>query len=234
MNSSTDPMHSLLKAPIFEGLRLEDLEVLRPAVRIRRFNRGVYLFREGDPGSHLYMVTRGQVKIGRVEEGGGEVVFAIAGPGEIFGELSLFDPEGERTADAEALEPTDCIIIGKAPLLRVLTAQPKLMLRIIGVLSMYVRRKDASIGESAFLDIPGRVASKLVELADTRGRATADGVVIEMRLRQRTLAGMVGASRENVNRTLRRFAALGYIRQGPGFITVLDRARLSSRGIPRG
>jgi len=234
MNSSTDPVQSLLRAPIFEGLSLEDLEVLRPAVRIRRFNRGVYLFREGDPGSHLYMVTRGQVKIGRVGEGGGEVVFAIAGPGEIFGELSLFDPEGERTADAEALEPTECIIIGKAPLLRVLTAQPKLMLRIIGVLSMYVRRKDASIGESAFLDIPGRVASKLVELADTRGRATADGVVIEMHLRQRTLAGMVGASRENVNRALRRFASLGYIRLGGGFITVLDRARLNSRGIPHG
>jgi CRP/FNR family cyclic AMP-dependent transcriptional regulator len=234
MNSSTDPMHSLLKAPIFEGLRLEDLEVLRPAVRIRRFDRGVYLFREGDPGSHLYMVTRGQVKIGRVGEGGGEVVFAIAGPGEIFGELSLFDPEGERTADAEALEPTECIIIGQAPLLRVLTAQPKLLLRIIGVLSMYVRRKDASIGESAFLDIPGRVASKLIQLADTKGRATADGVVIEMHLRQQTLAGMVGASRENVNRALRRFAALGYIRHGRGFITVLDRARLSSRGIPRG
>ena len=84
MNSSNDPIHTLLKAPIFEGLRLEDLEVLRPAVRLRRFNRGVYLFREGDPGSHLYMVTRGQVKIGSVGEGGGEVVFAIAGPGEIY------------------------------------------------------------------------------------------------------------------------------------------------------
>ena len=234
MNPSNDPIHTLLKAPIFEGLRLEDLEVLRPAVRLRRFNRGVYLFREGDPGSHLYMVTRGQVKIGSVGEGGGEVVFAIAGPGEIFGELSLFDPEGERSADAEALEPTECIIVGKAPLIRVLTAQPKLMLRIIGVLSMYVRRKDASIGESAFLDIPGRVASKLVELADTRGRATADGVVIEMPLSQRTLAGMVGASRENVNRALRRFAGLGYIRQGRGFITVLDRARLSSRAMAHG
>src|ERR1700757_1552245 len=234
MNSSNDPIHTLLKAPIFEGLRLEDLEVLRPAVRLRRFNRGVYLFREGDPGSHLYMVTRGQGKIGSVGEGGGEVVFAIDGPGEIFGELSLFDPEGERSADAEALEPTECIIVGKAPLIRVLTAQPKLMLRIIGVLSMYVRRKDASIGESAFLDIPGRVASKPVDLADRRGRATADGVVTESPLSQRPLAGRVGASRENVNRALRRFAGLGYIRQGRGFITVLDRARLSSRAMAHG
>jgi CRP-like cAMP-binding protein len=224
-------MQLLLKAPIFDGLQLEDLDALRPAVRTRRFNRGAYLFREGDPGSHLYLVTRGQVKIGRVDERGGEVVFAIAGPGEIFGELSLFDPDGERTADAEALEPTECVVIGKAPLLRLMTAQPKALLRIIAMLSAYVRRKDASIGEAAFLDIPGRVATKLVELADARGRSTPDGVVIDLPLRQRTLAGMVGASRENVNRALRRFVRLGYIRQERGSITVLDRDRLASRKV---
>ena len=233
MISPVDPTLQLLQTPIFEGLKLEDLDPLRSAIRNRRFDRGSYLFREGDPGSHLYMVIRGQVKIGRVGEGGGEIVFAIASPGEIFGELSLFDPEGERTADAQALEPTECLVIGKVPLLRFLTAQPRLQLRIISMLSMYIRRKDASMGEAAFLDIPGRIASKLVELADTRGRPSRDGVVIDLPLNQRTLAGMVGASRENVNRALRRFAGLGYIRQGRGSITVLDRARLIGRGTPQ-
>lgn len=227
-----DPLYPLLQAPIFEGLTFEDLQTLRPAIRTRRFARGEYLFHEGDPGSHLYMVVRGQAKIGSVGEGGKEIVFAIAGPGEMFGELSLFDPEGERTADAQALEPTECIIIDKAPLLRFLTVQPRLLLRIISILSMYVRRKDAGLGEAAFLDIPGRVAKKLVELADTRGLPAPDGVVINLPLGQSTLAAMVGASRENVNRALRRFAGLGYIRQGRESITVLDRAHLSSRGSP--
>ena len=100
-----DPMELLTKAPIFEGLAPAELEPLRTAIRTRSFAKGAYLFREGDPGSHLYMVVEGEVKIGRVGEGGGQVVLAIVGPGEVFGELSLFDDEGERTADAQALKP---------------------------------------------------------------------------------------------------------------------------------
>ena len=224
-----DPMELLTKAPIFEGLAPAELEPLRTAMRTRSFAKGTYLFREGDPGSHLYMVVKGEVKIGRVGEGGGQVVFAIVGPGEVFGELSLFDDEGERTADAQALKPTVCLVIAKTPLLRFLTVQPKLLLRIIASLSIYIRRKDAAMGDVAFLDISGRVASKLAELADARGRQTLDGIVIDVPLSQRVLAGMVGASRENVNRALRRFSELGYIRRSAGSITLLDRDRLRHR-----
>jgi CRP-like cAMP-binding protein len=225
-----DPLALLAQTPIFEGLASGDLEPLRPAIRTRTFERGSYLFRQGDPGSHLHMVVRGQVKIGHVGEGGGEVVFAIAGPGEVFGELSLFDEEGERTADAQALEPTECIVIAKAPLLEFLTARPGLLLRIIASLSVYIKRKDATMGEVAFLDIAGRVATKLVQLADTKGRPTADGTSIDVTLNQRTLAAMVGATRENVNRALRRFSDLGYIRIDRSSITVVNREQLRRRG----
>lgn len=227
-----DPIQLLLKAPIFDGLTAPELEPLRSAVRTRRFERGAYLFREGDPGSHLYMVVSGQVKIGRMGEGGQEVVFAIAGPEEVFGEMSLFDEDGQRSADGQALEPTECLLVAKGPLLRFLSSEPKLLLHIVATLSAYIKRKDAAMGEVAFLDIPGRVATKLVELADTRGRAGPDGIQIDLPLKQRTLAGMVGASRENVNRALRRFAELGYIRQDGRTITVLNRDQLRRRGSP--
>jgi CRP/FNR family transcriptional regulator, cyclic AMP receptor protein len=226
----TDPLELLAKTQIFEGLAAGDLEPLRPAIRARSFERGSYLFRQGDPGSHLHVVVRGQVKIGHVGEGGGEVVFAVAGPGEVFGELSLFDEEGERTADAQALEPTECLVIAKGPLLQFLTAQPQLLLRIIAGLSAYIKRKDATMADIAFLDIPGRIATKLVELADTKGRPTSDGISIDLTLNQRTLAAMVGATRENVNRALRRFSDLGYIRLDRGSITVLNRDQLRRRG----
>jgi CRP/FNR family cyclic AMP-dependent transcriptional regulator len=226
----SDPLELLAKTQIFEGLAASDLEPLRPAIRTRTFERGSFLFREGDPGSHLYVVVRGQAKIGHVGEGGGEVVFAIAGPGEVFGEMSLFDEEGERTADAQAMEPTECLVIAKAPLLQFLTAQPRLLLRIISSLSAYIKRKDAAMGDVAFLDIPGRVATKLVELADTKGRPTADGISIDLTLNQRTLAAMVGATRENVNRALRSFSDLGYIRLDRGSITVVNRDQLRRRG----
>lgn len=225
-----DPLALLAKTQLFEGLAAGDLEPLRPAIRTRIFERGSYLFREGDPGSHLHMVVRGQVKIGHVSQGGGEIVFAIAGPGEIFGELSLFDEEGERTADAQALEPAECLIIAKEPLLQFLAARPQLLLRIIASLSAYIKRKDATMGNVAFLDIPGRVAAKLVQLADTNGHPTSDGISIDLTLNQQTLAAMVGATRENVNRALRRFSDLGYIRLDRGSIMVLNRDQLRRRG----
>jgi CRP/FNR family cyclic AMP-dependent transcriptional regulator len=86
------------------------------------------------------------------------------------------------------------------------------------------------MGDVAFVDIPGRVATKLVQLADTKGRATPDGISIELALNQQTLAAIVGATRENVNRALRRFSDLGYIRLDRGSITVLNRDQLRRRG----
>jgi CRP/FNR family transcriptional regulator, cyclic AMP receptor protein len=223
-----DPLELLARTQLFEGLAPNDLESLRPAVRTRTFERGSYLFREGDPGSHLHVVVHGQVKIGRLGQGGGEVVFALAGPGEVFGEMSLF----ERTADAEALESTECLVIAKGPLLQFLTARPQVLLRIIAGLTAYIKQKDATIGDVTFLDIPGRVAAKLVQLADTKGRPTSGGINIEPALNQKTLAAMVGATRENVNRALRSFSDLGYIRLDRGSITVINRDQLRRRGSP--
>lgn len=226
----TDHLELLATTQLFEGLAAKDLESLRPAIRARTFERGAYLFREGDPGSHLHMVLHGQVKIGRIGQGGGEVVFAIAGPGEVFGELSLFDEDGERSADAQALEPTECLLIAKGPLLQFLKTRPELLLRIIAGLTAYIKRKDATIGDVTFLDIPGRVATKLVELADTKGRPASGGISIDFTLSQQTLAAMVGATRESVNRALHRFSELGYIRIEHGAITLLDREQLVRRG----
>ncbi|HXO58436.1 MAG TPA: Crp/Fnr family transcriptional regulator, partial [Candidatus Acidoferrum sp.] len=174
-----DPLELLATTGLFQGLLASDLEALRPAVRTRTFKQGSYLFRQGDPGSHVHMVVRGQVKIGRIGRGGGEVVFAIAGPGEVFGELSLFDEDGERTADAQALEQTECLVIANGPLLQFLSLRPQLLLQIIGSLIAYIKRKDSAMGDIAFLDIPGRVAMTLLQLADAKGRATSDGISID-------------------------------------------------------
>jgi CRP-like cAMP-binding protein len=225
-----DPLELLASTPMFEGLPASELESLRPAIRSRRYAKDDYLFREGDPGSHLFVVVAGQVKIARVAEGGSEAVFAIVGAGELFGELSLFEEEGERSADAQALDRTECLIVPRQPVLAVLTGHPELLLRIVASLSAFIRRKDAAIAEVAFLDITARVARKLLELADSKGRSTDAGTVIDVHLSQRTLAGMVGASRENVNRALHRFTTLGYIRQERGLITVLRPDELRKRG----
>jgi CRP/FNR family cyclic AMP-dependent transcriptional regulator len=103
-----------------------------------------------------------------------------------------------------------------APLVTFLHARPAVMWRVITVLSEYIRRKDEAFADLAFQDIPGRVARKLLELASYRGEAVGQGTRIELPLSQRTLAGPVGASRENVNRTLRAFASPRLYRAGAG------------------
>lgn len=225
-----DVIQLLAKTAIFEGITAAELEALRPAVRLRTFAKDTHLFREGDPGSHLHLVVRGQVKILRVGAGGSEIVFAVVGPGEVFGELSLFEPDGERSADAVALEPTECALLARDPVIAFLLAHPALLLRVISSLIGYIQRKDQAMAEVAFLDIPGRVARRLLDLAASRGERLAEGVVIRIPLSQRTLAGMVGASRENVNRALHRFVELGYISQARGSITVLKPDELRRRG----
>src|SRR5258707_11835491 len=113
-----EPLQHLLQAPIFEGLSVEDLESLRPAVRTRRYERGSYVFREGDPGSHLYVVLRGQVQIGRLGEQGGELVFAMAGPGGGFCGRSLFVLVGQRTSQPQGPQPREGIVTRLATRLR--------------------------------------------------------------------------------------------------------------------
>jgi CRP/FNR family transcriptional regulator, cyclic AMP receptor protein len=228
---AVDVIQLLAKARIFEGVTPAELEALRPTVRMRSFPKDSHLFREGDPGSHLYIVKSGQVKIVQVGAGGGEIVFAVVGPGEVFGELSLFEAEGERSADAVALEPTECALLSRDQVNAFLLAHPMLLLRMISSLVGYIQRKDRAMAEVAFLDIPGRIAQRLVDLAESRGERVGEGVVIRIPLSQRTLAGMVGASRENVNRALHRFVELGYISQARGTITVLNPAELRKRAI---
>lgn len=220
MPPAVDVIQLLAKARIFEGVTGAELEALRPAIRMRTFPKDSHLFREGDPGSHLYLVKSGQVKIVQVGAGGGEIVFAIVGPGEVLGELSLFEADGERSADAVALEPTECALLARDPVNAFLLAHPMLLLRMISSLVGYIQRKDRAMAEVAFLDIPGRIAQRLIDLAESRGERSGEGVVIRIPLSQRTLAGMVGASRENVNRALHRFVELGYISQARGTITV--------------
>jgi len=224
-----DPVAVLGSTSLFKGTSPGDLESLAPAVRTRRYPKSTFVFREGDPGNSLFAVVTGHVKIGRIGREGDEVVFAMLGPGETFGELALFEDKAVRVADAQATEPTECVTLTRDAFMSFLDAHPQTMHRVIQVLSGYIRTSDEAFAETAFLDIPGRVARKLLELAESRGERRPEGIRIGVRLTQRTLAGMVAASRENVNRALSRFEARGAIRQDGGYITIIRPQELRSR-----
>ena len=224
-----DPLDVLRGSAFFEGVDPADLQTLVPSLRRRSFGSGTYIFREGDPGLHPYVILSGEVKISRSGPRGAEVVFAILMPGDLFGELALLEEGAVRTADAFAVQPTDCLMLERNALTKFLDADRERMWHLIRFLSGYIRRKDESFAEVAFLDIQGRVARTLLELADKHGDPAKVGTRIRVRISQRTLAGMVAASRENVNRVLSRFAALGDISIDGGYITVLDANALRRR-----
>jgi CRP/FNR family transcriptional regulator, cyclic AMP receptor protein len=229
MMALMDPVAVLAESTLFRAVPRQDLETLVPAATSRTFKKGSYIFRQGDVGNALYVIQRGQVKISRMGRGGDEAIFAILTAGDSFGEIALLSGEAERTADAQTLALTECVSVAKAPFLTFLERHPALATSLIRALAGYVQQVDQSLAEIAFLDIGGRVARKLLDLGQSHGHQTPDGIRIEMRLSQRTLASMVSASRENVNRALHRFVVHGDIRQDGGLITILRPAELRKR-----
>ena len=229
MMALMDLVAVLAESTLFSGMPRQDLEALGPAARSKSFRKGSYIFREGDVGNALYVIRRGQIKISRMGRGGTEAVYAILVPGDSFGEIALLSGDAARTADAQAMELTECVSVPKESLLSFLDRHPVMSRHLMQALARYVQQVDESLAEIAFLDITGRVARKLLDLGQSHGRSTPDGIRIDVRLSQRTLASMVSASRENVNRALHRFAVRGDIRQDGGLITILRPGELRKR-----
>ena len=224
-----DPLAALGNTMLFHDVNRTDLEALLPSLRTQTFRKGSYVFHEGDTGTALFVIQRGQVKISRIGRGGEEAVFAVLALGDTFGEIALLTEDGVRTADAQAMELTECVVLPREAFVSFLERQPTVMKHVIRLLARYVQQLDTNFAEVAFLDITGRVAGKLLELSKTHGEQTPEGVRIKMRLSQGTLAAMVAASRENVNRAMQRFVARGAIKQERGMITIIRPADLRKR-----
>jgi CRP/FNR family transcriptional regulator, cyclic AMP receptor protein len=224
-----DALPVLLRCSLFESVPAGELEAVAGQATVRSFDRGTYLFHQGDPAGPLFIVLTGAVKIVGTGPSGNESVLALLGSDSVLGDLSLFEPEPERTADAQAIETTQCLVLPRGQVRSLLEAYPVALRRLVSRLGESIQRKDRELADMAFLDVPGRVAKKLLELAAAHGRPGVDGTRIEVRLSQRTLAGMVGASRENVNRALAAFSAQGAIRQEGGIIIVLSASALRRR-----
>src|SRR5712691_6726186 len=110
-----DALELLRRTPLFAGLATDDLQPLLPDLRWRRFTREAYIFREGDPGDHLHVIGSGEVRISRMTPTGDEVVFAVLGAGDVFGELAVLEDNAVRSADAQALTETECLVLHKRP-----------------------------------------------------------------------------------------------------------------------
>ncbi|GAA3519010.1 Crp/Fnr family transcriptional regulator [Aeromicrobium panaciterrae] len=218
----------LRQAPLFSGLDDEAAAALEASMSPTSLRRGEILFNEGDDGDQLYVVTDGKVKLGRTSPDGRENLLAILGPGQMFGELSFFDP-GPRSATATAVTDVELKSLGHAALSPVLNAHPDVAHALLNQLAGRLRRTNEVVGDLVFSDVPGRVAKALLDLASRFGRRADDGVHVNHDLTQEELAQLVGASRETVNKALADFASRGWLRLEPRSVVILDLERLQRR-----
>ena len=223
-----EPITVLLRSSLFAGLPPQLAAALRRRVHRRTFPAGAYIAREGEPADSLFVIEHGLVRVSRTSQRGHELVLGLLTVGETLGELGVLDASGTRTADAVAVEPTTCVTLSRHDLHTVIRSAPELGLRLMSRLVGYVRRKDEELAEIAFLDVPGRLANKLLQLAANHGETVDGGVRIRVKVPQSELAAMVGASREHVNRALARLIALHAVSVEKGTITILDADRLKS------
>lgn len=218
---------SLQLVPFFTGLQVDEAEELAQHLIPRRFGTGQVIFHLGDPGGLLYLINRGKVKISHATPDGQEVVLAILGPGDFFGELALLD-DSPRSATAVALEATETWTLHRDKFIEYLTDRPDFALHVLKTLARHIRRLNTQLADIFFLDLSGRLARVLLNLADQYGRKSLDGTTIDLVLTQTDLAEMTGATRVSINKTLGRFRRSGWIRMNGRRVTVVDHDALAA------
>lgn len=213
--------------PLFSGLSDDEFAAIYGRLGRRTFGRGVFIFHKDSPGRALYIVESGRVRLFSISDTGQEVSLNLCCPGEVFGELAVLDGR-PRSAGAVAQETTIALSLQREELLPLLQACPRLARNLMELLAARVRYTTRCLEELAFLDVPGRVASRLLDLS-RRNAGPCGGLEPEITLTQTELASWVAASRESVNKVLAAFRSGGFIALDGSRITILDRKRLEQQ-----
>lgn len=213
---------------LFAGLSEEDQAKLAELMSEETLRRGEALFHEGDSGEHLFIIVDGKIKLGHASDDGRENLIAILGPGEIIGELSLFD-KGPRSTSATAVAPTTLMSLSHADLMSFIDTNPDMAKHMLRQLAQRLRKTNEQMADLVFADVPGRVAKALLDLARRFGERTQEGVYVAHDLTQEEIAHLVGASRETVNKSLADFVSRGWIRLEGRAVTLIEIQRLEKR-----
>jgi CRP/FNR family transcriptional regulator, cyclic AMP receptor protein len=207
-------------------LTADEVAALRAAGRTRRWDRGSALMTEGDVSDWVLVLTSGRVKVSSHTASGTEVVLAVRGPGALLGEFSVIDGL-PRSATVTALEPVEGIAV--RDFTSFLQEHGRVAVLLLEMVTSRVRDADRKRIEYGAFDTTGRVATRLVELAERYGRPSNGGIRVELPLSQDELAGWTGASREAVSKALRSLRDRGLIETGRRRVIVHDLEGLRRR-----
>ena len=234
MPPTTTPTLSqaLAAVPLFSALSHDQLALVARHLKRRTFAERDVIVRRDSPGDALFIIIGGRVKVSYGDEDGdgGETIIAVLDGGDFFGELSILDGEG-RSADVVALEPTDVLILAADDFRMCLREVPAIGIELLHELAGRLRRATGWIRSLSSQDVYGRIAQQLLDLSRTHGAdVPGGGRRILLRLTQNDLAGIVGASRESVNKAMGFYKSKGYIAVDTTYhITVFNREALEKR-----
>ena len=211
----------LSQVSIFARLEPERLQPLTDKLRTRRYQRGEVIFHEDDPGDRMHIIVEGSVKISMSSEDGREKNIALFKPGECFGEMALLDGSN-RSATATAMEALETLVLMRDDFQHFLAENPQVAADITNLLAQRLRNVNQMLVDTAFLDVPTRVAKQLLILAGSYSDG-ADPVGPQVvPLGQDELASLVGASRETVSRALTSYRRMGILTTSHRRIVIND------------
>jgi CRP/FNR family transcriptional regulator, cyclic AMP receptor protein len=211
----------LASSDLFSTLDPDDLTKLAGLARPHRCSRNQVIFREGDEAAEVFVIRSGRVAIAKQSPDGRESLVALMEGGDLFGEMALFDEE-PRSAQARALEASELLAVPFAPIRAMFRERPELLWEVVALLARRLRTTDAALADSVFLDVTGRTAKRLLELG-------GDADEFTLPITQEELAGLVGASRERVNKAISAFVRLGWLEQSDRRYRIVDRPQLTHR-----
>jgi len=217
--TSEETIALLHRVPVFSALSDEDLARVAEVAVPRQFTAGEVVFREGDESDTCYVVRSGHTRAIREHTDGRSITLANFGPGDIFGELAMFDNES-RSATIEALENTEAIAILGGDMRRLLREHPDIAVKLVAALGRRLRETNERLARQSFQTVQSRVAAVLAQLVQAaRGEGAGDGDVL-ITSTQADLAQLAGSSRESASRFLAVLERAGIITQGRGKLVV--------------
>jgi CRP/FNR family transcriptional regulator len=224
--TSEDTAALLRRVPVFSSLAEEDLVRVAEVTVPRKFDAGEVVFREGDESDTCYVVRSGQARAVRGHPDGRTITLANFGPGDIFGELAMFDNE-RRSATVEAIESTEAIAILGGDMRRLLRQHSEIAVKLVGALGRRLRETNERLARQSFQTVQSRVAAVLAQLVENaRAEGAGDGDVL-ITSTQADLAQLAGSSRESASRFLAVLERAGIITQGRGKLVVHDSEALA-------
>ncbi len=207
-----DDLELLKKVPLFSNLGVRELMAVRDTSSIINLPKQNILFCEGDRGDSLFLILKGKVKAFLIAEDGREIVLSILGPGEIVGEMAIFDLEEKRSATVETLEDSQFLTISGEKFINVIKDYSSVGISIIKTLSSRLKTTSLRIRNLIFLDTYSRVGRFLLERSKSEGRVLADGSILLTRPTHEEIADYIGSSRETVSRALKELEHQGLIK----------------------